>query len=166
MSGQGTLDIRAHAEPAEREDPRNALLDSLATAIIDAHDAAERNEILPLLLRRLETYAPAIAKALAARPADAASVPAPSPATKSPSAVKPRAGNNAERELRLVRVLAGLKLGKPQTDAARELLDGAKMIVLADLATLRAARGASAPATPPTFNIGDIGLIDDVGGGA
>ncbi|MFN3624396.1 MAG: hypothetical protein ACK4TP_10075, partial [Hyphomicrobium sp.] len=57
------------------------------------------------------------------------------------------AAPSTEGELRLAKVLAALKLGHPKTAAARELLDGAKMIVLSDLAALRAARSVIAART-------------------
>ncbi len=57
---------RAFSEPAERDDPRNALLDLMARQIIEQIEAAEQNEVLDLLLRRIEDAAPKLARALVA----------------------------------------------------------------------------------------------------
>lgn len=133
-------------EPQEREDPRNALLDTMAQQIVDMLESAVENEVIEPLLGRIEAASPALVKRLAllkeaAAAADAAAASvAPSDC---PAGSRPLVASHPydpESELRLSKVLAALKLGKPKTDAARDLLDGAKMIVLADLAALRAAR--------------------------
>ena len=72
----------AHArhEPVEREDPRNVLLDEIATQIVAGIDAAKRNDVLEPLLARIKAESPVLARILAeVTPAKAVFVP-PAPA--------------------------------------------------------------------------------------
>lgn len=134
----------AYTEPGEREDPRNDLLDTMARQITDLLESAVRNDVALPLLARLESQAPALFRALA--PAVPQTIPAPAPAScGSPAGPEPAvpARVHPDAELRLTRVLAALKLGHPKTPAANDLMDGAKMIVLADLAALRARRSVT-----------------------
>ena len=163
----------AFCEPAEREDPRNALLDTMTAQIIEMLESAVRNEVHEILLSRIASAAPALFSVL--EPAIPTTIPAPAPAScgsqeAAPAAVPARVHPDAE--LRLAKVLAGLKLGHPKTPAARELLDGAKMIVLADMAALRAvrsligARCSAVPGAAPEVAGGFTFVISDVGSGA
>ncbi len=116
--------------------------------VVELIEAAVRNDVLDVLLRRFEAELPALFRVLApalpdAIPAPASSAPGDSPAGSRPPVACPEAMParvHPDAELRLAKVLAALKLGHPKTPAARELLDGAKMIVLSDMAALRAAR--------------------------
>jgi len=154
----------AYAEPDEREDPRNVLLDTMARQMTDLLESAVRNDVALPLLARLQSQAPAIFRALA--PAMPQPIPAPAPAScGSPAGPEPAepARVHPDAELRLARVLAALKLGHPKTPAAIDLVVGARMIVLADLAALRALRsvtGARRHTAPPV----DTAAPDDDGG--
>jgi len=154
-------------EPAERDDPRNALLDTMAQQILDLIESAQRNDVLAPLLARIESMAPELNRSLATQIPALAVAAAPCGAPVAPAAGMGRV-DTTEAELRLATVLAALKMGMPKTAAARELHDRARMLVLSDLAALRAAGSAIAArrhrdvpkAEPVTF------LLEDAGGGA
>jgi len=154
-------------EPAERDDPRNALLDTMAQQILDLIENAQRNDVLAPLLARIESQAPALHRRLGTPIPAPAAAAAPCGAPTAPAAGAGRV-DTTEAELRLATVLAALKMAAPKTTAARELHDRARMLVLSDLAALRAAGSAIAARRhcdvpkpePVTF------VVDDVGGGA
>jgi len=153
-------------EPAERDDPRNALLDTMANQIADLLESALRNDVLEPLLARIESQAPALHRRLGiAIPAPAAAA-APCGAPAAPAAGVGRV-DTTEAELRLATVLAALKMAAPKTTAARELHDRARMVVLSDLAALRAAGSAIAARrhrdVPKPEPVGFF--ADDAGGG-
>ena len=167
-----TLPTRApFSEPAEREDPRNALLDSATRQIVDLIESAVRNDVLVPLLARIESQVPALSRVLA--PVLPPSIPAPakascgSPAPQQPAAPG-RGIDTPAAELRLTKLLAALRVGNPKTPAARDLVDGARMDVLSELAALRAARSvieARGEPQAPRHSEPVTYILDDAGSG-
>lgn len=72
-------------EPQEREDPRNALLDTMAQQIVDMLTSAVENEVIEPLLGRIEATAPTLAKRLTVLREAAASADAAAAAERSPA---------------------------------------------------------------------------------
>jgi len=157
------LHQRAFSEPEEREDPRNGLLDVMTRQLVDMIDSARRNDVLALLLRRIETEAPALFLALQpAIPVLAApvtsSAPGDSPAGSRPPGADP---------LEVAAVLTTLKLADSfrMSREHRALFDAARVIVTRWLDAARSARRLACDA-PPRLP-GTVGLWDhDAGSGA